>query len=72
MMYLNGYLDNMLTMRTNINVTGVLLCWPRPLLAGYMESAAGTSGASAEKDKGKKSGRAARGKEDKDQMKFQF
>lgn len=37
-----------------------------------MESSVGTSGASAEKDKGKKSGRTPRGKEDKDQMKYQF
>lgn len=43
-----------------------------PLLAKYMEPGAGPSGASTEKDKGKKSRRTPRGKEDKDQMKYQF
>lgn len=43
-----------------------------PLFAEYMKLGAGTSGAAAEKDKGKKSGRTPWGKEDKDQMKYQF
>lgn len=43
-----------------------------PLLAGYMELGAGPSGAVVEKDKGKKLAKTPHGKEDKDQMKYQF
>lgn len=38
-----------------------------PLLAEYMESGVGPSGAPIEKVKGKKLGKTPRGKEDKDQ-----
>lgn len=37
-----------------------------------MESGAGPSGAAEEKEKGKKNGKTPRGKEDKEQMKYQF
>lgn len=43
-----------------------------PLFIEYMELGVGPSGATVEKDKGKKTGRDPHGKEDKDQMKYEF
>lgn len=43
-----------------------------PLYARFMEYVAGPSGKSIKKEKGKKPAKEPRGKEEKDQMKYQF